>query len=954
MYKWMTGILCAGCVLLQAGSEKILHIDFEKPLAKKDVTGRIALKLQGTPETVPGVVGSALFFNGNKQALRSSSKALRFSENESFTVEFYIKPERNPGKYWPNPVYVSGLRFAGRPHINSPFLFMSDGKKRLIVTGTGTSDFNGGKWHHIALVRDAASRQITYYCNGKQVSRIRETSRMTAVLARPDGIYTGSGGWINYFRGAVDELIVWKGVRKKFDLSAMKKINRCEQPAVKTDPGVAASWKILKEKKLSLVPAPKSLEITGKGFAFVPEKWHILRKNPADRPGYEIFLKRLGRCGLKNGFTENGKKYIIAGSAKEVAGELSRKISQPPREGYILEVTPQKIVICGTDDNGLRYGWLTLAALLRENGTLPCVFIRDYPDFKMRLGHYSPMHGTEKSLKKLIDEVFMMRLNCLTTTQIMGLIRLPDHVAEVNAYAAERGIICGFTGVPSVEDIPDHKNKIPKGQDSHAYDYRKAEGMFGWKSHAISWSRDDLAAEQAKRVAAFMKKYNFKHCILHPVDAGGIDNPSRWNSRSPRCRARWGNDFFAAQEHLIGIYCDTIKKHAPGCLISYVAYPYAPRMLILEDWQKHLQKMEKRLGKEVMMLVREGVRHDMEKLQKTVSNIITVFYPFQYDYLNLHSNGARHFCTFYTAGLESKTGYEIWAPAGPTGHASRYTCTEYMWNAFAPGAENMPEGLYTSFELTLARSKEIEEELLPRICAWIYGEKAASVMAEVFAARLSLRHGEHPFKILPGSVDPEKFFAEASAVTEKLSAAMSRIRKDIPAERMADFMTKFTYVRRVHLISRARLDCIRANKLADEGKIVRAQETAAKAMALLKAPLVRSLSAAKIIRGELDISEKIRSGHLKRRYALSLPPCRGTVGFYQYIGTGNGGTPISVPLMQSLDKIGGLRTVSVSDPTVQALRQVDVMVFAATHYVGDTTENWRKNIRDMVEKRAKA
>ena len=138
MYKWMTGILCAGCVLLQAGSEKILHIDFEKPLAKKDVTGRIALKLQGTPETVPGVVGSALFFNGNKQALRSSSKALRFSENESFTVEFYIKPERNPGKYWPNPVYVSGLRFAGRPHINSPFLFMSDGKKRLIVTGTGT------------------------------------------------------------------------------------------------------------------------------------------------------------------------------------------------------------------------------------------------------------------------------------------------------------------------------------------------------------------------------------------------------------------------------------------------------------------------------------------------------------------------------------------------------------------------------------------------------------------------------------------------------------------------------------------------------------------------------------------------------------------------------------------------------------------------------------------------
>ena len=108
-------------------------------------------------------------------------------------------------------------------------------------------------------------------------------------------------------------------------------------------------------------------------------------------------------------------------------------------------------------------------------------------------------------MKKVIDEVFMLRLNLLGTTRILSLLDpMPDTVKEINDYANARGIKCAYTGVPSVEDIADYRKKIPRGQDSHSYDYRKNEGMFGWKNHAISWSRDDMAEAQAKRAALMM------------------------------------------------------------------------------------------------------------------------------------------------------------------------------------------------------------------------------------------------------------------------------------------------------------------------------------------------------------------------------------------------------------------------------------------------------------------
>lgn len=955
MKKILTaGVLALGVSLAAGTSEKLFHLDFEDINAKKDVTGKTTVRSYGNVKSVPGLIGNAIFFDGNKSAVRTSKANWSFDRNTSFTIEFFIKPEQNPSDSWACTAVLNGLRFTGRPHKNSPFLFVFAGKKRVAVIGTGTASYNNGKWHHIALVRDADRRTVSYFCNGKKIKTISETPELTESLAVPSEIYIGAAGWTGYYKGALDEFTITKGAKSSFDLSLLKKKNTVEQPPVEISKQVSESWKVLEENKINLIPAPKTIKVTGAPIDFKASEWSIDRKEKSDDAGFEHFLKRLSQCNIKDSFGKNTSKRIVAGLFKDVAGELSFKAEAQPRQGYVLEVTPEKIVIAGTDENGLRYGWLTLSALLAESGKIRCARIADYPDFEIRAGHYSPYLYSVESMKKVIDEVFMLRLNLLCTTRILSLLDpMPDTVKVINDYAASRGIKCAYTGVPSVEDIVDYKKKIPRGQDSHSYNYRKDEGMFGWKNHAISWSRDDMAEAQAKRAAEYMKKHNFSVCVLHPVDAGGIDNPSRWNSRSPKCKEKWGNDFFAAQEHLIKIYCDTIKKYNPQGEIYYVAYPYMPALLLKGKFAEHVRRVNKLLGSDVKLIVREGLVKDMQNLHKISPDLYTVIYPFQHDYLNIHCNGGRYFTTFYQNGLKSITGYEIWSPAGNLGNASRLTYTEYMWNHNAPGAMNMPEGLYTSYELITSGSSEIENTLLPRACAYIYGEKAADVMAKVFASKLSERHAEHPFKVLPVSIDQEKYFAEQVALTDGLIRDLRKVKDSVTPAAKEAWAQKYTFVRKVNLGSKARLHCIRAHKFADAGKVAEAQSEADKGMALIKSRFARSCRAEHTLKNELNVAEKLKSGAVKRAYASQGKHRNIKVGFYQYTGTGNGGSTATMPLLSSFDNVGGIRTSSVIDPTVSALKNIDVMVFAATNYVGDTSEDWRTNIRNMVEKDGK-
>ena len=95
-------------------------------------------------------------------------------------------------------------------------------------------------------------------------------------------------------------------------------------------------------------------------------------------------------------------------------------------------------------------------------------------------------------------------------------------------------------------------------------------------------------------------------------------------------------------------------------------------------------------------------------------------------------------------------------------------------------------------------------------------------MTRLFAAKLSERHAEHPFKVLPASVDQEKYFAQQVKLTDDLIRDMRKIKSAVTPSAAAAWSQKFTFLKKVNLGSKARLHCIRANKLADAGKTAEA------------------------------------------------------------------------------------------------------------------------------------
>ena len=75
-----------------------------------------------------------------------------------------------------------------------------------------------------------------------------------------------------------------------------------------------------------------------------------------------------------------------------------------PREGYALMVTPRSISLIGGSSAGVFYGVQTLGQLVRQTpgGGVPCLTIRDEPDFADRGVYYDVARGRVPTLEQLI------------------------------------------------------------------------------------------------------------------------------------------------------------------------------------------------------------------------------------------------------------------------------------------------------------------------------------------------------------------------------------------------------------------------------------------------------------------------------------------------------------------------------------------------------------------------
>src|SRR5438874_12551804 len=88
-------------------------------------------------------------------------------------------------------------------------------------------------------------------------------------------------------------------------------------------------------------------------------------------------------------------------------------LSQP--ESYVLEITPDRLFLFGSDDAGLFYGRQTLAQLRRQfPDSLPCLRIEDWPDFPARgvmLDISRDKVPTMQTLYRLVDMLSEWKIN---------------------------------------------------------------------------------------------------------------------------------------------------------------------------------------------------------------------------------------------------------------------------------------------------------------------------------------------------------------------------------------------------------------------------------------------------------------------------------------------------------------------------------------------------------------
>ncbi len=150
-----------------------------------------------------------------------------------------------------------------------------------------------------------------------------------------------------------------------------------------------------------IFPLPQQMEITGD--VFIPDE-SISIVVPRDAGKRDIFLARFLVRELSDKYgiavrIENrsdipsGRKTVIMGRfdnqlvrtlLKENKLDVSAK--NPGPEGYILQVTPERVIIAGSDDAGAYYGLQSLRQLLNagEGRKVQGVKVKDWPNYPFR------------------------------------------------------------------------------------------------------------------------------------------------------------------------------------------------------------------------------------------------------------------------------------------------------------------------------------------------------------------------------------------------------------------------------------------------------------------------------------------------------------------------------------------------------------------------------------------
>ena len=902
MKYWSLSLVLLLCVFQLAGVEKILEV--KGPLV-----------LTRTEKEIP------------------FDPKFNFGPEQSFTMELeYCQDAPNPAPSHSSSLVRHGLwRINAANHSATP-VFIAAGREnkqwKRFYTVIALQKKSFGQWHHVAFVRDVQQKMLRFYHNGKLLRELPD--------ANPEIFSAGTlpltiGGT---FEGRIRGLILWDGVKDKFDRSEQAQAMARKG---KVDPELQNSWNLLREHKLNIVPAPKKMRMTGKPFLFRPEEWSVKFTDRSSAPGYAVFCERAGKTG-------NGKNYI------EEKYDHSLK-PQGYRISFSTAGDTRRILLEGADPDGLRYAWLTLAYLIDEQKMMHPAAISDHPSFRGRMIYGLTPRGKAERLFPVIEDAFRHKTNSMVINILTDFERWPEWpVSEwkkLNSYAAERGIRFYPVLSPKVLDLGDNFRKlIPPGYSHYFYPYKPEEGLFGYKRGAFSWCRDDLAQKRAEQIAQFCAEAGLGGVTIHAIDHGGFENPGNWGNRTPMDREKWGDDYASAHAHLMNIFIREIHKKSPDTHIYVVPYPY-----VATDHEKTLRFYhdfsEKLIRENTVLPMREAERELFVSTCKAYGDAVVnaSYYPFLHDFYPSYMNAGRFAATFF---MDEKHHTAVYMSSllGKHENPCRTVTAEYLWNPFAPGAACMPENKY-DYSVVYETVPLIENELLPRAAARIVGEKAAPAFARIYAFKFTDKIPEIPHNLLPAGTDHKQYFKELlvkiRAARKIYDGAKDQV---VPSGAKASKLLD-DFLMRMDLLTQARLHCIYAREALNKGDAAAAEKEALAGKNILKNPQARGRNLYKRIEADLNIADRIQLNLVKKRYLKTVPFRKIRVGFYKYSGTASIKDVIGT-LPETLDGAAGITVSLISNLTRQNLKSFDVIIFNATKDIGDCDEPWRDNLIDFV------
>ena len=179
-----------------------------------------------------------------------------------------------------------------------------------------------------------------------------------------------------------------------------------------------------KAADLRLVPFPKQVRLEKSGFTLPARLQLAVSDGPTARHAAEELAAELGQtagalCEVKLLPTPaRGGQWFLSLSRGKASGELSDLPTQ--REGYELEVCPDRVTVAALGEPGLACGIGTLRQLVRANlagQSLPGVTIRDWPSLRYRVFQDDIARGQSPKLHTLKHEAdlgALLKLNGFT------------------------------------------------------------------------------------------------------------------------------------------------------------------------------------------------------------------------------------------------------------------------------------------------------------------------------------------------------------------------------------------------------------------------------------------------------------------------------------------------------------------------------------------------------------